>query len=88
MGLPKVTSHWSMTPELSPSTILGCEPVQMPTFVSTHQLLGHTRDLHVAEGLEQAHLLRGDGVLPHGRVHRRAEEQGLSAVPGADDTGL
>lgn len=60
----------------------------MPTLVTTHQLLGHTGDLGVAEGLELAHLLGGDGVLPHGSVHRWAEEQGLSAVPGPDDTGL
>lgn len=60
----------------------------MLTLVATHQLLGHTGYLDVAEGLELTHLLRSDGVLPHGGVHRRAEEQGLSAVPGPDDTGL
>ena len=67
---------------------MGYEPGQMPTLVSTHQLLGHTRYLDIAEGLELAHLLRGDGVLPHDSVHRWAEEQGLAAVPSPDDTGL
>lgn len=60
----------------------------MPTLVSTHQLLGHTRYLDIAKGLELAHLLRGDGVLPHDGVHCWAEEQGLAAVPSPDDTGL
>lgn len=64
------------------------EPGQIPTLVSTHQLLGHTRYLNIAEGLELAHLLRCDGMLPHDGVHRWAEEQGLAAVPGSDDTGL
>lgn len=66
----------------------GCKPGQMPTLVSTHQLLGHTGDLDIAKGLELAHLLRGKGMLPHGSVHCWAEEQGLSTVPGPDDTGL
>lgn len=67
---------------------MSCEPGQTPTLVSTDQLLGHTRDLDVAEGLELAHLLLGDGVFPHGGVHRWAEQQGFAAVPGPDDTGL
>lgn len=58
------------------------------TLVSTDQLLGHTGDLDIAEGLELAHLLLSEGVLPHGSVHCWAEEQGLAAVPGPDDTGL
>lgn len=67
---------------------MGYEPGKTPTFVSTHQLLGHTGDLDIAEGLELVYLLRCDRVLPHGGVHGRAEEQGFAAVPGPDDAGL
>lgn len=59
-----------------------------PTVVSTHQLLAHAGNLHVAKGLELAQLLGSERVLPHGSVHGRAEEQGLAEVPGPDDTGL
>ena len=67
---------------------MGCGPAQMPTLVSTHQLLGNARYFNIAEGLELADLLRSDGMLPHDGVHRWAEEQGLAAVPGPDDAGL
>lgn len=60
----------------------------MPTLISTHQLLVHTGDLRVAKGLELVHLLCSEGVFPHGGIHGRAEEQGLAAVPGPDDTRL
>lgn len=59
-----------------------------PTLVSTHQPLAHTGNLHVAKGLELAHLLCSERVLPHGGVHGRAEEERLAEVPGPDDTGL
>lgn len=61
---------------------------EKPTLVSTHQLLAHTGNLHVAKGLELAHLLCSDRVFPHGSVHGRAEEEGLAEVPGPDDTCL
>lgn len=67
---------------------MGCEPGKTPTLVSTHQLLGHTGNLHIAKGLELVDLLCGEGVLPHSGVHGRAEEQGLAVVPSPDDTGL
>lgn len=90
--LPKTTKGWDLKAELipkrSPSSAPGRKPGQMLTLVSTHQLLGHTLDLNVAKGLELVHLPCSDGVLPHGGVHRRAEEQGLAGVPGPDDTGL
>lgn len=86
-GFGEVTKGWP-GPRGDPGPRTDSEPDQMPTLVATHQLLGHTGDLHVAEALELAHLLRGDGVFPHGGVHRRAEEQGLPEVPGPDDTGL
>lgn len=76
-----------VTPKQSPLQ-LWAEHGKKPTLVSTHQLLAHTGNLHVAEGLELVHLLCSERVLPHGRVHGRAEEEGFAEVPGPDDTGL
>lgn len=68
---------WPKTPSASPHT-----------FISADQLLDYAGDLDVAELLEGGHLLRGDGVLPHGRVHGGAEDQGAQEVPGPHHTGL
>lgn len=63
-------------------------PQVQPTFISTHQLLGNAGNLHVSELQQPGDLLRCDWMLPHGRVHCRAEEQRAAAVPGPHHTGL